>query len=265
MKKSILSLCLICVFGTVVANTENPYRSIVSRNAFRLQDPTVEPPKVEEPTVVAPPEDLDVTLTGFATVDGESEAYFMIPKKNEAGKFTYFSLSEGDAKHSVEVIKLDALAGTVQIKQNFKTFSLNLEDNGFSSSKPRQVATRRNPRARGAVPPSSPAKPPSANVASGPRIIGRGGVVNGGADGQTTSIQQTAPPPVSSTAAALRSANGRTGPAVSIPPRSRRGPSLPRLPEGMTAEEQAALTLIDGERMEIEQNIPAPPLPFSLD
>lgn len=115
----------------------NPYRSIVARNAFRLREPAPPPPP---PTNAPPPPDpvkIDVKLAGLAQIKGVRYAYLMVPDTERPGQFVYPSLTDnpehGRVRHGsgLEVREIDIKKQTVRVVNGGMEVTLNFKDNGL--------------------------------------------------------------------------------------------------------------------------------------
>jgi hypothetical protein len=115
----------------------NPYRSIVARNAFRLREPAPPPPP---PTNAPPPPDpvkIDVKLAGLAQIKGVRYAYLMVPDTERPGQFVYPSLTDnpehGRVRHGsgLEVKEIDIKKQTVRVVNGGMEVTLNFKDNGL--------------------------------------------------------------------------------------------------------------------------------------
>lgn len=120
---------LVCFMNPGLALTEgNPYGAISGRNVFALKPPTVPPPVNTQP--VTPPAGIE--LQGFTTILGRPQVLLKVkvpPKPPEPAKDRSLVMDAGQREGEVEVIEMDAYAGTVQLKNQGNLVSLNLKDN----------------------------------------------------------------------------------------------------------------------------------------
>jgi hypothetical protein len=107
----------------------NPYAAIAGRNVFALKPPTpTTPATVTTPTV--PP---NIELQGFTTILGRAQVLLKIklpPRPPEPAKDRSLVMDVGQREGDVEVIEMDAYAGSVKLKNQGNLVSLNLKDNG---------------------------------------------------------------------------------------------------------------------------------------
>jgi hypothetical protein len=102
---------LIFVFAaqaTEADSQSNPYRAIVERNVFKL----VPLPKPDETNAKTPPP--EIVLNGIMTAFGEKIALF----KARAGKEKNYTLAEGQRDGEMELLSVDAKAGTIKIENH---------------------------------------------------------------------------------------------------------------------------------------------------
>src|SRR5262249_582483 len=98
-----------------ICTADNPYTSILPRNAFSIQDP---PPPVEPPPpppVAKPP--ANIFLTGFAEWDDGKRVYLMVNRPG--GKAAeYLTLKEGEHQDEIEIVQIDDSNESVRIRNN---------------------------------------------------------------------------------------------------------------------------------------------------
>lgn len=144
---SLALLCIVCValdtiaFADGVSKSDNPYKLISERNLFALRPstagPSVAPPNVPSSTIV---------LTGITTVLGEKRAFLEVtpPAKPPAPtKEISCILTEGEREGTIEVLKIDAKAGSVEVSENGTVTTLTFEKNGRKTA---PASTRTLPR-----------------------------------------------------------------------------------------------------------------------
>jgi hypothetical protein len=93
-----------------VLSSNNPYRSIVTRNVFGLRTPQ---PVEEARAVEVPPK---IALDGIMRITGQPQAVFKVPNAARAAHASTdepFILTEGQQRDGVEVVHIDETAGSV--------------------------------------------------------------------------------------------------------------------------------------------------------
>ena len=113
---------------SIIASNQGPdlrkrdYSVIVDRNPFGLRPP---PPPRTNAVVTPPPE--EVLLTGITSL-GDERAYFMSKASGKQAP-EYYSLGVGEEKDSLEILEIDADAGSVRVRkagvETVMTFSSN--------------------------------------------------------------------------------------------------------------------------------------------
>lgn len=96
---------------------DNPFRSIAKRNPFSLLPPPPPPPP-EAPPPPPPPPPITVKLTGLTDLLGKKKAYLILTEQGPNKQPEYFSLTEGEAAHNVEVLSIDVKGKYVKINNN---------------------------------------------------------------------------------------------------------------------------------------------------
>ncbi len=125
--------------GSPEKHSDNPYRTIVARNAFRLREPLPPPPPPTNPPVAPEPVKIDVKLAGLAKIRGVPYAYLMIPDADHAGQFLYPTLTDnrenGQVLHrsGLEVREIDIKQGTVRVVNGGVEATLNFKEHGVKS------------------------------------------------------------------------------------------------------------------------------------
>lgn len=118
-------LCLLCgvawstsVLAAMTDGRANPYATIPTANVFRLKplSPTNEP---SDPQPSPPPP--VITLQGITTLPCGSQVLFKVTlpaKPPEPAKVVALVLSEGEREGEIEVLRVNALAGTVTFRNH---------------------------------------------------------------------------------------------------------------------------------------------------
>ena len=234
---AVLLGCLTVSSLTGFALTDaNPYSAISGRNVFALKPPT--PPPVVDPAKNSPPPNLE--LQGFTTILGRAQVLLKIklpPRPPEPAKDRSLVMDVGQREGDVEVLEMDAYAGTVKLKNQGNIVSLNLKDNGSKPTAGPALPAPALPVAPGGIP--APAVAPVAPAAGGAPAVS----TMGGTGLPTRSIRSTPPAPG---AAGLGSIGG-LGNTTAQPQRRE-----------LTAEEGAALLEINRKANE-GRGLPFPP------
>lgn len=125
------SLLAICLSGVVLSApalvADNPYSTIVERNAFALKPPT--PPAVVTPP--APPAS-NVELRGITTLLGRPQVLlnFKMPgKPPEPPKDRSLVMDVGQREGEVEVLEINPATGSIRIRNQGNELAMNLKDN----------------------------------------------------------------------------------------------------------------------------------------
>jgi hypothetical protein len=156
---------LVCWTGTHTIATETtgtgPYQEIVVRNVFGLNPPKAQP----GPEANKPPPPI-IFLQGITTIGATAKALFKVqmpPKPGEPPKGEQsFILGEGQRDGEIEVLEIDAKAGTVKVDDFGTITNLNFENNGIKTAG--APAPSGGPKPAGFVPsapPPSPFAPPT--------------------------------------------------------------------------------------------------------
>ena len=152
--------------GLAVALSEessNPYAVISERNVFHL-NPIPPPPEVDKPKLDLPV----IKLSGFFKTGSQTRALFSSEPKKKDEVRTYFNLAAGEKDGILEVVKIDAEHGKVDILNSGAPATLNLKDDAIAQPPPVAAAAAAPGGGQKAVPPL-PAMPgrPSFSGAGG--------------------------------------------------------------------------------------------------
>ena len=110
----------------------SPYAGIVARNVFNLKPPP--PPPDPEANKPPPPK---IFLTGITTILGNKRALMKLTppaKPGEQVKEQSFVLGEGQREGELEVLEIDAKAGTVKVNEYGSIMLLDFENNGIKAA-----------------------------------------------------------------------------------------------------------------------------------
>lgn len=109
------------------ADKDNPYATIVERNAFALKPPT--PPVVATPPA---PAASNVELRGITTLLGRPQVLlnFKMPgKPPEPPKDRSLVMDVGQREGEVEVLEINPATGSIRIRNQGNELAMNLKDN----------------------------------------------------------------------------------------------------------------------------------------
>jgi hypothetical protein len=107
---------------------QNPYGAIPGRNVFSLKAPPISV-ATNTPTATPAP---GIELQGFSTILGRPQVLLKLKvaaKPPEPAKDKAVVLDVGAREGDVEIVSMDAYAGTVTLKNQGSLVSLNLKDN----------------------------------------------------------------------------------------------------------------------------------------
>jgi hypothetical protein len=213
----------------------NPYASIGGRNVFALKPPPP-PPTAGDAAKNTPPPNLE--LQGFTTILGRPQVLIKLkipPRPPEPAKDRSLVMDVGQREGDVEVLEMDAYAGTVKLKNMGNIVSLNLKDNATKpTAGPALPAPGLTP-APGVIPPPSALPTPAAGGTSVTTMGGAGSAL------PTRSIRSSTTP-------------GMTG----------AGPGQAQPQRELSAEEGAALLEINRKANE-GRGLPFPPPRFKTE
>ena len=121
-----LTIWLLAVSFTSIAeasvNEGNPYRPIAVKNIFRLREPLIERIQTNPPALAK------ITLTGITTILPRPLALFEWSEPGQQKK-NYSTLTEGQSEGPIEVLRIDAKAGSVTLKNHGVTVTLTFDQN----------------------------------------------------------------------------------------------------------------------------------------
>jgi hypothetical protein len=126
-----LLLCLSTTFATqalVPSQPNDHYQTIPNRNLFALKPP------IQEPYTAPPPQLQKILLTGITTILGDKRALMKtVPagaKPGEPAREQSLILSEGQGEGDVQVLSIDAEAGSVKVNNAGTVMTLTFEKDG---------------------------------------------------------------------------------------------------------------------------------------
>lgn len=121
-----------CVTAGALTET-NPYEAIPGRNVFALKPA----PVMTNTAVTTPNPAPGIELQGFSTILGRSQVLLKVKlaaRPPEPAKDQSFVMDVGDREGDIEIVSMDAYAGTVSLKNQGNLVSLNLKDNAAKPS-----------------------------------------------------------------------------------------------------------------------------------
>lgn len=154
LKRSAVGLgVLISAISTVVALTEQPpYDAIAGRNVFGLKTPPV---ATNAPTSTTSNPAPGIELQGFTTILGRPQVLLkakIAAKAPDPAKEKALVMEVGQQEGDIEIVAMDAYAGTVSLKNRGELVSLNLRDDGAKPVPGPAIATPPANAAPGARP-----------------------------------------------------------------------------------------------------------------
>jgi len=123
-----VALGILLTFPTF-ASPDNPYLPIVDRNVFKLREP-VPPPLVLPPTTVVE-ENVELILTGV--VDFRLGRWALITRTERGKPPRGYTLSVGEREDDLQLLDIDAQAGTVRLLRGSAEVVLSLNKDGRST------------------------------------------------------------------------------------------------------------------------------------
>jgi len=110
------------------ATPDNPYRHIVDRNVFGLREPV----PVPEPVPPPKPEDgEELLLTGV--VDFRLGRWALVTRTERGKPARSYTLSVGEREDNLQLLDIDAKAGTVRLRHGSAEVVLSLKKDGPST------------------------------------------------------------------------------------------------------------------------------------
>lgn len=154
------------VEADITESKDNPYRVIIDRNPFGLQDP----PPLPDPASLTnqPPVKVDVKFTGISS-DSHSNskrAWLMVPAGPGRPQPKYLSLSEGDSDGDLKVLEINETETTVKVLNAGVPVTLNFKEHGLTAPAA-PVVHPGVPGVPGVVVPAPGIPPPGIRTASG--------------------------------------------------------------------------------------------------
>jgi hypothetical protein len=107
--------------------SDNPYNTIVARNAFNLRAAV----QIFEP--IPRPSD-NVRFTGITLLDGQKKAWFVILPKSVNNSQHYVMLTERQREGMLECLEIDEAANEVKIRNSGIESVLNFKKDGLRPS-----------------------------------------------------------------------------------------------------------------------------------
>src|SRR5260221_13932068 len=140
MKIGILILVGVLMIGAAVQRTsgivkDNPYQSIIDRNAFNLNPP----PPVETNAPAPPPN--KILLTGIGSVGNVPKVFLEITEPGPGKLPQKPILAAGQKEYGVEVLDIDAEKGAVKVKNGGIEVVLTFEKDGKTNAPTALVGT----------------------------------------------------------------------------------------------------------------------------
>jgi len=129
-------VCLLLVLTGVSGRSAvtGSYVGIIEKNIFRLRTP-----EIVIINDLASSKSMDVKLTGISVIEGQKQAWLMIPAKIPKEKPRYLSLKEGEEDGSLKISKISEQTGEVELLNFGVKLTLSLKSR--ASEAPAQLAT----------------------------------------------------------------------------------------------------------------------------
>lgn len=150
------AFALIVLFVGIIpllALTEsNPYSAVSGRNVFSLKEPPVQTNAAPATTSNPAP---GIELQGFTTILGRPQVLLkakIAAKAPDPAKEKALVMEVGQQEGDIEIVAMDAYAGTVSLKNQGELVSLNLKDDGAKPVPGPAIATPPANAAPGARP-----------------------------------------------------------------------------------------------------------------
>jgi hypothetical protein len=104
---------------------ENPYLTIVRRNAFGLKEKPTPPPKEEKKEETIEADELDLIISGFGARGDKRFVYFKVPDEDNKGKYQYYTVDVDDTgANPIDVLEIGEK--TVDIRYKGGKYTLEL-------------------------------------------------------------------------------------------------------------------------------------------
>jgi hypothetical protein len=231
----------------VKTQAENPYLAISKRNAFDLTD---SPPPAKDTPPPELPKNLDLKFTGIYRLKGVEKACLaLIDSSAKPPETKYLQIPVGDKQGAIEIIAIDAEAGTVSLIKDGSPLELSLKNNEHTYKTAVAKAPSKSSKSR-----SSSSKTSSRSSSGSRPTTGR-------SSGTTSSRSGSSPSRTSSSRSGSVSSLGGTRTTRSVPTRARRTYPTPPAMEGGNPDVQA-LEMIHQKDLAESMGVPMPPLPF---
>ena len=261
----------LCATANAVTSESSgsPYQGIVERNVFGLKAPP--PPPDPEATKPPPPK---ITLQGITTFGGIKRALLKAPMPPKAGEppkgEQSFIIAEGQRDGDIEVLEIDAKAGTVKVNNFGSIATLDFEHNGIKTAAAPAPMPGAVPRpVNGMMPPPGASPTPFTPTGGAPsfplnrptRLPLPNGAAASPAFGGATPVYATGNPGMAAGAAAM--------PLFNPAPAQTQPVAQPAVADTMTAEQK--FLLIEAYRAKMKQSgqdlmlPPIPPTPLTQE
>ncbi len=221
---------------------DQPYKVILTRNAFGLKPP---PPEVVAPKIEEGPPP-NIKLTGIIAITSPKKAMFMVQPVGKTAA-SYLTINEGQEDEGLKVLEIDETLGSVKIAMNGATSTLDFEKNGIKNS-------------------TAPAPPPNPNgvqIVPGLPQPGVGPQGTGGnAPGLPVFSRPASPPTPGQPSAPANPLQTIPTRQLRSQPQSQLGPAVPE--KQLTVEQSVIMKKVDElvNQEKINQKLYPPALPL---
>jgi hypothetical protein len=131
LKNFVVVLALFVGLSATAVTPDNPYYTIVERNAFRLSPP---PTNAPAPNPAELQERRDIKFTGITGLSGQKRAWFMIPPKPGETAPLFINLMENQRSGIIEVVKIMEESGEVKVLNSGREMTLSFASNGLKAN-----------------------------------------------------------------------------------------------------------------------------------
>lgn len=140
-KRVVVSLSVAATLAgvwSVAAVGDNPYKDIITRNAFNLKPP--EQPKPPEPPVEEKGPS-NIVMTGVTSIGGKKQVFLTVTIPGEKDP-KYLRLGENERDGAIEIVSIDPKTSRVRIKNSGVSSVISFETHGAKQMMAAAAPTR---------------------------------------------------------------------------------------------------------------------------